>query len=128
MARSINVNEKGLASGVTYVDKTTGETREIKARTVVAACGALETTRLMLLSTSPLFPNGIANSSGMLGQNFIEHLDTSAQGYLTDLSFVTPYAGDGIGGSHIVIPWFGYDRPQKTSTSCAAFKLNLRAA
>jgi len=113
MARAINVNEKGLASGVTYVDKTTGETREIKGRTVVAACGALETTRLMLLSTSSLFPNGIANSSGMLGQNFLEHLDTSAQGYLTDLSFVTPYAGDGVGGSHIAIPWFGYDRPQK---------------
>jgi choline dehydrogenase-like flavoprotein len=66
----------------------------------------------MLLSTSSLFPNGIANSNGMLGQNFIEHMDASAQGYLTDLSFATPYAGDGIGGSHIVIPWFGYDRPK----------------
>jgi len=113
MARAINVNEKGLASGVTYIDKATGQTQEVRARVVVAACGTLETTRLMLLSTSASFPNGIANSSGQVGQNFLEHLDASASAYLPELSFSTPYAGDGIGGSHIVIPWFGYDRPAK---------------
>src|SRR4029079_814069 len=74
MARSINVNAKGLASGVSYIDKTTGAEREVKARVVVAACGTLETTRLLLLSTSKLFPNGIANSNGLVGRNFIEHL------------------------------------------------------
>lgn len=110
MARSINVNAKGLASGVTYIDKATGKTQEVQARAVVAACGTLETTRLMLLSTSTLFPNGIANSSGMLGKNFLEHLDAKAQAYLPDLSFSKQYAGDGVGGSHIIIPWFGYDR------------------
>jgi choline dehydrogenase-like flavoprotein len=112
MARSIDVNSKGLATGVTYIDKATGRANQIKARVVVAACGTLETTRLMMLSTSSLFPNGIANSSGMLGQNFQEHLDARAEGYLPDLSFFEPYAGDGIGGSHIIIPWFGYDRPK----------------
>jgi choline dehydrogenase-like flavoprotein len=123
MARAINVNEKGLASGVTYIDKTTGQEREIKARVVVAACGTLETTRLMLLSTSTRFPNGIANSSGMLGRNFIEHIDAGAQGWLPELSFVTPYEGDGIGGSHIVIPWFGYDRPKNEFDFVRGFQI-----
>ncbi|MEW6131496.1 MAG: GMC family oxidoreductase [Acidobacteriota bacterium] len=112
MARSINVDKKGRASGVTYIDKTTGQPAEIQARVVVAACGTLETTRLMLLSTSSLFPNGIANSSGQLGKNFMEHLDARAQAYLPDLSFSPNYAGDGLGGSHILIPWFGYERPE----------------
>ncbi|HVF28455.1 MAG TPA: GMC family oxidoreductase, partial [Pyrinomonadaceae bacterium] len=75
MARSIDVNERGLASGVTYFDRATGQMHKINARTVVAACGTLETARLMLLSTSPQFPQGIANSSGQLGHNFQEHLD-----------------------------------------------------
>lgn len=113
MARQINVNAKGLASGVTYIDKATGKENVINARAVVAACGTLETTRLMLGSTSSLFPNGIANSSGQLGQNFIEHLDVGGQGFLTDLSFFEPYAGDGIGGSHIVIPWWGWGREKE---------------
>lgn len=112
MARSINVNKKGLASGVTYIDKATGQTREIQARAVVAACGTLETTRLLLLSKSALFPQGIANTSGLVGRNFMEHLDAGAQGFLPNLSFSPNYAGDGIGGSHIIIPWFGYDRPK----------------
>jgi choline dehydrogenase-like flavoprotein len=111
MAREINVDDKGLASGVTYIDKTTGKLDQVKARVVVAACGTLETTRLLLLSTSARFPQGIANSSGQVGRNFMEHLDAKAQGYLPDLSFFTPYEGDGIGGSHILIPWFGYERP-----------------
>lgn len=113
MARSINVDARGRASGVTYVDRTTGAEHEVRARVVVAACGTLETTRLLLLSKSPSFPNGIGNSSGLVGQNFLEHLDAMAEGYVPALSFAEPYAGDGIGGSHIIIPWFGYFRPNE---------------
>ncbi len=113
MARTINVDARGRASGVTYIDRTTGEERELRARVVVAACGTLETTRLLLLSKSALFPNGIANSSGMVGRNFIEHLDAMGEANIPSMSFVETYAGDGIGGSHIIIPWFGYFRPNE---------------
>src|SRR5262249_9504890 len=104
MAHKINVDSKGLASGVSYIDRTTGQTREVKAKRVIAACGTLETTRLLLLS-------GIANSSGMIGKNFVEHLDVGAQAFLPDLSFFAREEGDGIGGSHIIIPSFGDFRP-----------------
>jgi choline dehydrogenase-like flavoprotein len=123
MARSIDVNEKGLASGVTYFDKTTGQEKQVKARIVIAACGTLETTRLMLLSKSTLFPQGIANSSGLVGRNFMEHLDAMAEGYLPALSFTPPYEGDGIGGSHLVIPWFGYFRPQEKRDFVRGFQI-----
>ncbi|HVG38184.1 MAG TPA: GMC family oxidoreductase [Pyrinomonadaceae bacterium] len=127
MARSINVNDKGLASGVTYIDKTTGKTEEINARAVVAACGTLETTRLMLLSTSTRFPQGIANSSGQVGRNFMEHLDAKAQAFLPELSFSNFYEGDGIGGSHIIVPWFGYDRPKNAFNFVRGFHLEPSA-
>ncbi len=127
MARAVNVNEKGLASGVTYIDKTTGQEREIRARVVVLGCGTLETTRLMLLSTSPLFPNGIANSNGMVGKNFIEHLDVGAEAYLPELGLVEREAGDGIGGSHIVIPWFGYFRKDEKRDFVRGFQIEPSA-
>lgn len=116
MAHKINVNAKGLAGGVSYIDKTTGRDREIKARTVIVACGALESTRLLLQS-------GIANSSGQVGQNFIEHLDVGMQGYFPDLFFQPREAGDGIGGAHIIIPWFGYFRPNEKRDFVRGFQI-----
>ena len=116
MATKVNVDSKGLASGVTYIDKATGEPKEIKARVVVLGCGTLETTRLLLLS-------GIANSSGQIGKNFIEHLDVGAQAYLPDLSFSDREAGDGIGGSHIIFPWFGYFRPEEKRDFLRGFQI-----
>ena len=106
MAFKVNLNKKGMASGVSYFDKTSGKEREIKARSVVVACGALESTRLLLHSD-------IANSSGMIGRNFIEHLDATAQAYFPELFFIDREEGDGIGGSHIIIPWFGAFRPNE---------------
>jgi choline dehydrogenase-like flavoprotein len=120
MAHRVNVNQKGLASGVSYLDKTTGKEREIKARAVVLGCGTLETTRLLLLSN-------LANSSGTLGKNFIEHLDVGAQAFLPELSFKEREEGDGIGGSHIVIPWFGYFRPNEKRDFVRGFQIEPSA-
>jgi choline dehydrogenase-like flavoprotein len=117
MAHKINVNAKGLASGVSFIDRTTGKDREIKAsRAVVVACGTLESTRLLLMSN-------VANSSGMIGKNFIEHLDVGAQAYFPELFFMDREAGDGIGGSHIVIPWFGYFRPDEKRDFARGFQI-----
>lgn len=116
MAHKVNLDRRGRASGVSYFDKTTGKELEIRARAVVLGCGTLETTRLLLLSK-------IANSSGMIGKNFIEHLDIGAQAWLPSMSFVEREAGDGIGGSHIVIPWFGYFRPHEKRDFVRGFQI-----
>jgi choline dehydrogenase-like flavoprotein len=58
------------ARGVTYVDRVTRETREIRAKTVVLCAQALESTRILLNSA----PGGLANSSGVLGEYLMDHM------------------------------------------------------
>lgn len=45
----------------------------IRARVYVIACGALECPRLLLLSRSRPFPNGLGNNHGLVGRYFMEH-------------------------------------------------------
>ncbi len=116
MAHKINTNANGLASGVSYIDKPTGRDREVKGRVVVVACGTLESTRLLLQSK-------IANSSGMIGKNFLEHLDVGARAYFPELFNIDREAGDGIGGAHIVIPWFGYFRKDEKRDFVRGFQI-----
>ncbi|HKP13754.1 MAG TPA: GMC family oxidoreductase [Blastocatellia bacterium] len=75
IAREITVDPKtGKASGVSFIDSETGKTYEAKAKVVVVAASTLESARLLLLSKSEKYPNGIANSSGHVGHNFCEHI------------------------------------------------------
>jgi choline dehydrogenase-like flavoprotein len=62
------------ASGVRVIDSTTKEVFDFKARVVILAASTLESTRLLLLSKSQNHPNGLANSSGVAGQYFCEHV------------------------------------------------------
>jgi choline dehydrogenase-like flavoprotein len=70
--REITVDRKGLASGATYVDRDGVERRQ-KASVVVVAANGVGTPRLLLNSTSALFPDGLANSSGMVGRRLMIH-------------------------------------------------------
>jgi choline dehydrogenase-like flavoprotein len=51
-----------------------GVERRVEARQFVVACGGVETPRLLLLSRSPTYPDGLANSSGLVGRYFSDHL------------------------------------------------------
>ncbi|MEF8887960.1 MAG: GMC family oxidoreductase [Haloarculaceae archaeon] len=55
---------------------------EQRARHVVLAAGGVETPRLLLLSRSREHPDGLANSSGLVGRYFMEHLFAGAGGTL----------------------------------------------
>lgn len=57
-----------------------GSTHSQRARNFVVACGAVESVRLLLLSESEQYPDGLANSSGVLGKQFMEHPGVSASG------------------------------------------------
>ncbi len=63
----------GRATGVSYLDAKSGKSYEAQARVVVLAAGAIESTRLLLHSRSSAFPDGLANSSGQLGRNLMDH-------------------------------------------------------
>jgi choline dehydrogenase-like flavoprotein len=70
--REVKVGKDGRASGVIYIDPD-GEEVEQDAKAVVLTLGAIESARLMLLSQSSQFPDGIANSTGLVGKNATFH-------------------------------------------------------
>jgi choline dehydrogenase-like flavoprotein len=72
MAVKISHNDSGKATGVVYADKT-GALHEQKARVVCIAGNSVETPRLLLNSASSKFTNGLANSSGQVGRNYLRH-------------------------------------------------------
>lgn len=72
----ITHDSHGRVDGVLYVDRD-GALQHQAARVVVLAANAIETARLLLLSASPLFPDGLANSSGEVGRNYMRHLTGS---------------------------------------------------
>ena len=70
MATEVVVRDDGRVDGVVYRDAE-GLTRFLRARVVVLACTAVETARLLLLSRSSLFPEGLANRNGLVGRNLL---------------------------------------------------------
>jgi choline dehydrogenase-like flavoprotein len=76
----------GLASGVSFIDSVTKQTYQVKAKTVLLGASTLETARLLMLSKSTTYPNGIGNSSGHVGHNFCEHvMGPGVTGLIKDL-------------------------------------------
>jgi choline dehydrogenase-like flavoprotein len=106
MAREVTLNNRGLASGVTYIDTKTGGERHADARVVVLAASACETARLMLNSKSPQFPNGLANSSGVVGKYLTDTTGTDVAGFIPKMMDHVPHNEDGVGGNHIYMPWW----------------------
>jgi choline dehydrogenase-like flavoprotein len=62
----------GRVTGARYLDEL-GHTHEVRARRVVVSCSAIGSPQLLLLSTSGSFPQGLANSSGLVGRNLMLH-------------------------------------------------------
>ena len=62
------------AAGVRVIDSETMETREYFAKVVFLCASTLGSTQVLLNSTSPSFPTGLANSSGVLGHYLMDHL------------------------------------------------------
>lgn len=72
----IQHDDRGLVTGVLYADKD-GEQHVQKARIVCVAGNSIESPRLLLNSASSMFPDGLANSSGQVGRNYMRHMTGS---------------------------------------------------
>ncbi|KWX64530.1 GMC family oxidoreductase [Mycobacterium sp. NAZ190054] len=70
--RKITVDQRGRADGAIYFDAN-GVEHEQKARLVVLAANGIGTPRLLLLSAHAGAPDGLANSSGMVGKRLMLH-------------------------------------------------------
>ena len=75
----IEHDAKGKVTGVVYADKDGKEQRQ-KARAVCVAGNSIESPRLLLNSASSMFPDGLANSSGQVGKNYMRHMTGSVYG------------------------------------------------
>ena len=110
MAREILIGKDGRARAVAYIDKTTRKEMQVNAKAFVVAASACETARLLLNSRSTLFPNGLANSSGVVGRYLTDSVGSSVTGYFPQLGAVAPHNHDGVGGMHMYMPWWKADR------------------
>jgi choline dehydrogenase-like flavoprotein len=72
MVLKIEHDKAGKATGVLYVDKE-GKRQFQRARVVCVAGNSIESPRLLLNSASSMFPQGLANSSGQVGRNYMNH-------------------------------------------------------
>src|SRR5215813_5744608 len=76
----VTVNAQGKAEGVYYIERTTRAHREARGKIVVLAASALESTRILLNSSSSRFPGGLGNSSGQLGHYLMDHFTLEGAG------------------------------------------------
>lgn len=72
MVRELPVDRLGHVTGCVYLDSS-GEEHEVTARVVCVACSAVESARLLLMSRSPRFPDGLANGNGRVGRHLQLH-------------------------------------------------------
>jgi choline dehydrogenase-like flavoprotein len=73
--------------GVTFVNRTTKETKQVRGKAVILCAQALESTRILLNSSTREYPNGLANSSGLLGHYLMDHVvGGGASGTFADLN------------------------------------------
>jgi choline dehydrogenase-like flavoprotein len=93
----------GKADGVNFLDSDSKKSYKAKGKVVIVAASTLESARLLLLSKSEQYPNGIGNSSGHVGHNFCEHLmGPSVDGFSKDLVGKPRTLDDGKPGSFYI--------------------------
>jgi choline dehydrogenase-like flavoprotein len=123
MAAHIEHDASGKVMGVVYFTEDGQEHRQ-KARAVCVAGNSIETPRLLLLSESSKFPDGLANSSGQVGRNYMPHLTgavyaimpgevnlhrgTQMAGIIKDESYHKPERGFVAGYELETLPAFGF--------------------
>jgi len=110
MVREIVVGKDGKAEAVSYIDKPSRSEKKIYAKAFVVGASACESARLLLNSKSSQFPDGLANSSGVVGRYLTDSVGSSGGGFIPRLLKMPAHNHDGVGGMHMYVPWWKYDR------------------
>lgn len=106
MVREVLTDASGKATGVSYVLKDNMEEYQVNAKVVVLAASACESARLLLNSKSSAHPNGLANSSNVVGKYLHDSTGVGLGGILPKLFNRKRYNEDGVGGIHVYSPWW----------------------
>ena len=67
-------DKENRAKSVVFIDRITRQVEEVSGKVIVMGAGTEDTTRILLNSKNDDFPNGLANSSGVLGKYFCEQI------------------------------------------------------
>jgi choline dehydrogenase-like flavoprotein len=108
MVREVTTDDHGRATGISYVDKHTGAEGHVQGRVIMLAASSAESVRVLLNSKSPRFPNGLANSSGLLGKYIMDTVGAGLGGQIPLLENLPQHNEDGAGGDHVYSPWWLY--------------------
>ena len=108
MAREVVTDASGRATGVIYIDKTTGQEAIARGRVIVLAASSASSVQILLNSQSARFPQGLANSSGKVGKYIMDSVGASLGGHVPALEDLPPHNEDGAGGAHAYVPWWLY--------------------
>jgi choline dehydrogenase-like flavoprotein len=108
MAREVTTDGQGRATGVIYIDTTTGAESVVKGRVIVLAASSASSVRILLNSKSASFPNGLANSSGKVGKYIMDTVGASLRGQVPLLESLPLHNEDGASGGHVYVPWWLY--------------------
>lgn len=109
----VELDRDGKARGVNFVDRKTGEHHSATAKAVVLAAGSGETARILLNSKSPRFPDGLANTHGMVGRYLMDSVGVNVTSQFPGLEGLPPTNDDGQGTEHTYVPWWGYDKQKE---------------
>ena len=113
VAARVLVDDKGLARGVQYFDRATGRAREVLGKVVIVAASCVDSTRILLNSTSEKFPNGIGNGSDVIGRFLTEQIRLNVKGFMPSLVGQAIVRDYGAGGEHSYMPRFNHRQPHQ---------------
>lgn len=107
MVREVTTDHEGIATGVSYINKEDRKEYKLRGKIVVLAASACSTARILLNSKSRQHPNGLGNSSDIVGKYLHDSTGTGRASFVPDLMNRKPsYNEDGVGGMHIYTPWW----------------------
>ncbi|MEQ6119352.1 GMC family oxidoreductase [Reichenbachiella sp. MALMAid0571] len=106
MVREVTTNDEGKATGVSYISKDDRKEYKLKGKIVVLAASACSSARILLNSKSKQHPNGLGNSSGVVGKYLHDSTGASRSAFIPALMDRKTYNEDGTGGMHVYTPWW----------------------
>jgi choline dehydrogenase-like flavoprotein len=106
MVSEVTIDDNGKATGVKYINKEDRQQYEIKGKIVILAASACSSARILLNSKSEKYPNGLGNSSGVIGKYLHDSTGTDRAIFVPELMNRKVYNEDGVGGMHVYSPWW----------------------
>ena len=106
VVREILTDKEGLATHVSYILKDDMQEYQVEAKTVILAASTCESARILLNSKSDQHPNGLANSSNVVGKYLHDSTQGGGAAILPQLLDRKRFNEDGVGSLHLYAPWW----------------------